>query len=72
MKNFFDCVKSRDLPVAHAEVGHRSLTPCQLTTISIRLGHRKIQWDPETEQIVGDEEACAMQAHVQREPYTVS
>ncbi|MCL2118294.1 MAG: Gfo/Idh/MocA family oxidoreductase [Planctomycetaceae bacterium] len=71
MKNFFDCVKSRDVPVAHAEVGHRSLTPCQLAVISMRLGGRKLQWDPEKEQIVGDGEARAMQAREQREPYTI-
>lgn len=72
MKNFFDCVKSRELPVAHAEVGHRSLTPCHLTNISLRLGGRKIRWDPEAEQIIGDEQARAMQSRTQREPYTIS
>ncbi|MDR1268242.1 MAG: hypothetical protein LBK82_01845 [Planctomycetaceae bacterium] len=53
-------------------MGHRSLTPCQLTVISIRLGGRKIQWDPEKEQIIGDKEAQAMQAREQRKPYTIS
>lgn len=72
MKNFFDCVKSRELPVAHAEIGHRSLTPCQLSVISIRLGGRKLQWDPEKEQIIGDAEAQTMQAREQREPYSIS
>ena len=72
MQNFFDCVKSRELPVAPAEIGHRSLTPCQLTTISIRLGGRKLQWDPDKEEIVGDPEAKAMQAREQRKPYTIS
>ena len=72
MKNFFDCVKSRETPVAPAEIGHRSLTPCQLTVISMRLGGRKIQWDPDKEEIVGDPEAKAMQAREQRKPYTIS
>lgn len=72
MQNFFDCVKSRETPVAPAEIGHRSLTPCQLTVISMRLGGRKLQWDPDAEQIVGDEEAKAMQAREQRAPYTIS
>ena len=72
MQNFFDCVKSRETPVAPAEIGHRSLTPCQLTVISMRLGGRKLQWDPINEQIVGDEEARAMQAREQREPYTIA
>lgn len=72
MRNFFDCVKSRETPVAPAEIGHRSLTPCQLTVISIRLGGRKLTWDPDEEQIVGDPEAQAMQQREQRAPYRVS
>jgi len=72
MQNFFDCVKSRETPVASADIGHRSLTPCQLTVISMCLGGRKIQWDPVKEEIVGDPEAKAMQAREQRAPYTIS
>ena len=71
MKNFFDCVKSRETPVAPAEIGHRSLTPCQLSVISMRLGGRKLQWDPDKEEIVGDPEAKAMQAREQRKPYEI-
>lgn len=71
MKNFFDCVKSREEPVATAEIGHRSLTPCHLTNISIRLGGRKITWDPVNETIVGDSEAAAMMSREQRNPYTI-
>jgi predicted dehydrogenase len=72
MKNFFDCVKSRETPVAPAEIGHRSLTPCQLAVISMRLGGRKLQWDSDKEVCVGDSEANAMQAREQRAPYTIS
>ena len=72
MQNFFDCVKSRETPVAPAEIGHRSLTPCQLAVISMRLGGRKLQWDADKEEIVGDSEANAMQAREQRKPYTIS
>ena len=72
MQNFFDCVKSRETPVAPAEIGHRSLTPCQLTVISMQLGGRPIKWDPEKEEIVGDPEAQAMQAREQRAPYTIA
>jgi hypothetical protein len=68
MKNFFDCVRSRETPVAPAELEHRSISACHLTNISIRLG-RKIQWDPVKEEIVGDAEANAMLKREQREPY---
>jgi len=72
MENFFDCVKSRETPVAPAEIGHRSLTPCQLAVISMQLGGRKLQWDSDAEEIVGDAEAKAMQAREQRAGYTIS
>jgi predicted dehydrogenase len=69
MKNFFDCVRSRETPVAPAELEHRSVTPCHLTNISIRLGGRKLQWDAVKEEIVADADANAMLKRIQREPY---
>ena len=72
VENFFDCVRSREEPVASAAIEHRSITACHLTNISLRLGGRKIQWDPVKEEIVGDDEAKEMQSRVQREPYTIS
>ncbi len=72
VENFFDCVRSRKEPVASAAIEHRSITACHLTNLSIRLGGRKLQWDPVKEEIVGDAEAKAMQSRKQREPYTIS
>lgn len=69
MKNFFDCVRSRETPVAPAEIEHRVITACHLTNISLRLGGRPLQWNSEQEIIVGDEEANAMLQRDQREPY---
>ena len=68
-KNFLECVKTREDPICPVEVGHRSVTMCHLGNIAIRLG-RKIQWDPDKEMIVGDEEAAAWMTRPQREPYT--
>ena len=70
MANFFDCVRTREQPVASAEVEARTVTSCHLTNISLRLG-RKIRWDPDREEIVGDDEARAMQSRAAREPYGV-
>ena len=72
MENFFDCIRSRKEPVASATLEHRSITACHLTNISIRLGGRKLKWDPVKEEIVDDAEARAMQSRKQREPYTIS
>ncbi len=56
MGNFFDCIKTRKLPISDVESQHRSVTTCHLGNISMRLG-RKLKWDPEKELFIGDDEA---------------
>jgi hypothetical protein len=73
MGNFFECVRSRQDPIARVEVGHRSASLCHLGAISMRLG-RKLQWDPVQELFTGDGAADG-NAHVAREmrkPYDYS
>lgn len=70
MGNFFECVKTRRRPVSPVEIQHRTITACHLGNIAIRLG-RRITWDAETQQVVGDEEANAWQKREQRAPYLV-
>lgn len=67
--NFFEAVKSRSVPVAPVDIEHRSVSPCHLTNISIRLGGKKLQWNPDQEEFVGDAEANAMLTRSQRSPY---
>jgi hypothetical protein len=49
---------------------HRILTTCHLANIAVRLG-RKLTWDAQTEQIVGDAEANAWQRREQRKGYEI-
>jgi predicted dehydrogenase len=70
MANFFDCIKTREQPISDVYTHHRAMTTCHLANIAIRLG-RQLKWDPETEQIVGDEEANAWQKREAREGYEV-
>jgi hypothetical protein len=56
IQNWLDCIKSRELPSADVEIGHRSVSICHLVNITRDL-NRKLQWDPEKEQFVGDDEA---------------
>jgi predicted dehydrogenase len=56
IQNWLDCIKSRELPNADVEIGHRSISVCHLVNITRQL-KRKLQWDPEKEQFVGDDEA---------------
>ncbi|MDR2115639.1 MAG: Gfo/Idh/MocA family oxidoreductase [Planctomycetaceae bacterium] len=72
MKNFFDCVRSRETTVAPAELEHRSVSACHLTNISIRFGGRKLQWDSVKEEIVNDSEANSMLKREQRKQYQIS
>ena len=55
-RQFLDCIKSRQQPFAHAEVGHRTASICHLNNIAMAVG-RKLKWDPKAEQFVGDDEA---------------
>jgi len=70
MGNLIDCIKTRKQPICNVDIGHRSVTPCHLVNISMRL-QRKLQWDPVKEEIVGDPEANAWLSHEQRTPYTI-
>lgn len=70
MGNFFDCVKARKLPVSDVFSHHRILTTCHLANIAIRLD-RTLKWDPDKEQIVGDDQAKAMQRREQRKGFEI-
>ena len=59
IRDFLDGVKSRQLTIAHAEVGHRSSSIGQLGTIACKLG-RKLKWDPDRERFIGDDAANGM------------
>ncbi len=69
--NFVQCVRSRDLPNADIEQGHRSTLMCQLANISYRLGGRKLVVNPETETLVDDAEANGMLKREYRAPWVV-
>jgi len=69
VRNFLDCVKSRKACIAPAETAHRSITPGHLAYVSNSLG-RALQWNPKSEQIVGDEAANSLlQRHKYRSPW---
>jgi predicted dehydrogenase len=66
--NFLECIKSRAETVAPVEIGHRSCTVCLLGEIAMRLG-RKLKWNPDTEQFIGDEQANRMLWRPMRSPW---
>ena len=55
-QNFIDCMRSGELPNADVEIGHLSASLCHLGNLATRVG-RPLQFDPQKEQIIGDDEA---------------
>ncbi len=70
VRNFFECIRSRQRPVADVEIGHRSVTACHLGVMAYKLG-RKIRWDPARERVVGDQEAQALTTKRYRAPWSL-
>jgi hypothetical protein len=68
LRNWVHCMRTREKPVAHAEVGHRSSVICHLVNICRELG-RKLRWDPIQETFLGDGEANKLRSRPQRRGY---
>jgi predicted dehydrogenase len=68
VRNFLDCIKSRERPVADVEEGHLTATMCHLGNIATRLG-RSLKWDAAKENFIGDKEANAMLSRPYRKPW---
>ncbi|MBI3860841.1 MAG: Gfo/Idh/MocA family oxidoreductase [Planctomycetia bacterium] len=68
VRNFLDCVKSRQQPVSDLESGHRVATACHLANLSLRLG-RKLKWDSAREEIPDDAEANRQLVRPYRAPW---
>jgi predicted dehydrogenase len=68
VRNFLDCIKTRQRPIADVEEGHKTAVACHLANISLRTG-RKLRWDADKEEIIGDKEAQAMTERPYRKPW---
>ncbi|MBI4909851.1 MAG: hypothetical protein HY820_39905 [Acidobacteria bacterium] len=68
MQEWLDCMRTRKQPSADIEIGHRSTTICQLANLT-RVVNRRLRWNPETEKILGDEEAARLLARTRRKGY---
>src|SRR4029079_14914357 len=68
MKNFLECVESRQRPVSDIEQGYMSTTACILANISMQLG-REIHWDHAKDLVVNDAEANKLLRRPYRSPW---
>ena len=68
MKNFLECLESRQKPVSDIEQGYMSTTACILANISMELG-RAIHWDHVKGEVIGDAEANKLLRRPYRAPW---
>jgi predicted dehydrogenase len=68
MGNFFACLEDRQQPISDVATHHRTMTSCHLCNIALMLG-RELQWNPEQEEFVGDEQATALMSRRSRSEY---
>jgi len=64
--NFCDAVRGNARPNADALVGHLSASLCHLGNIATRVG-RSLAFDPQSEKIIGDDEANALVGRTYRQ-----
>jgi myo-inositol 2-dehydrogenase/D-chiro-inositol 1-dehydrogenase len=67
-KNWLECVKSRNPPLAPADIAHRSNAACIVSWISMKLA-RPLRWDSQRERFIRDDQANAMLSRPERAPY---
>ena len=70
VRNFLDCVKSREQPVCNSTAVRYGHMACFAAAISWKLG-RKVTFDPKTESFVDDAEADRLRSYQRRAPYTI-
>jgi predicted dehydrogenase len=70
VRNFLECMDSRQAPRSDVEIGHNSMLACHLGNIAFRVG-RRVQWDAKAERIVGDDEAQTLVMKPYRAPWSL-
>ena len=68
IRNFLDCVKSRETPLCTLEDGHRSTSFAHLANIALETKER-LQWDPKKEQFTNSKKANELLHYEYRAPW---
>jgi hypothetical protein len=68
VRNFFDCVKSRQTTVANPDVMHHTMSTVHAANICMWL-KRDLKYDPVKEEFIGDPEANRLRTRAQRDPW---
>jgi predicted dehydrogenase len=70
LRNFVDCVKTRDVPACSIETGHVSSALCHLGNIAYRVG-RSVHVNPASGTIADDDDASRIARREYRTPWGV-
>ena len=68
MQDFLAAIATRGRPVADIEEGYISTSSCIMANLSMKLG-RTFAWDPQTQSVIGDDEANRILQRPYRAPY---
>jgi predicted dehydrogenase len=68
IREFLECIRSRTLPRANAEVTCHTHVTAHCAWIAAQL-NRKLTWDPARRMFINDEEANRMRSRAYREPW---
>jgi len=69
-QNFIDCVHSGKPAIAPVEVAYRAVSVALLGEIAMTTG-QTIKWDPDKEEIIGNQKASRLLSRPYRQPWTL-
>ena len=70
IRNFIECVRSRQEPITGAEVAQAAHNIAHVANLCLRL-ERPLRWNPGNESFLGDDEANRMRARSMRVPWRI-
>jgi hypothetical protein len=70
VRNFLDCVKTRGLTRANADVACQAHIACHAANVALYL-KRKVRFDPVKNEFIGDDEANRLRSEALREPWRI-
>ena len=70
IRNFLDCIKTREKPYCTLEDGHRSTSFAHLANISLAVRQR-LEWDAVSERFTNCEKANELLSYEYRKPWTI-
>ena len=71
VRNFLDCIKTRETPVCTLEMGYAAAVHAHIPNIAGRVGETQLEWDEETKRFTNSEAANALLLPEYRAPWSL-